>query len=199
MNRTTLDELISRVNQAKDELESELDRLLAEKREQFDYTIRKGRVIFERNIRKRQRQLRTRAWRYVIGARLSFILTAPFIYGMVVPITLLDLTITIYQHLCFRVYGIPLVARKHYIRLDRRHLAYLNSIEKFNCVYCGYGNGVIAYAREITARTEQFWCPIKHASRPKGQHNRTDRFLDYGDADAWKEQLVRLREDLKNK
>lgn len=50
-------------------------------------------------------------------------------------------------------------------------LSYLNAIEKLNCVYCGYGNGVIAYGREIIARTEQFWCPIKHASKAAGEHD----------------------------
>lgn len=29
-----------------------------------------------------------------------------------------------------------------YVVFDRRHLAYLNAIEKLNCAYCEYGNGV---------------------------------------------------------
>jgi len=33
--------------------------------------------------------------------------------------------------------------------MDRHHLAYLNVIEKLNCEYCGYANGVFAYVREI--------------------------------------------------
>lgn len=41
--------------------------------------------------------------------------------------------------------------RGDYIVVDRHHLAYLNVIQKINCVYCGYGNGLIAYARKIIA------------------------------------------------
>lgn len=114
---------------------------------------------------------------------------------MVIPIALLDLGMTIYQQICFRIYGIPLVKRGEYIVIDRHMLAYLNAIEKLNCVYCGYGNGVMAYGREITARTEQFWCPIKHAKRARGAHARTTKFLEYGDAEAWENELSQKRRD----
>jgi hypothetical protein len=87
------------------------------------------------------------------------------------------------------------VKRADYFVIDRHLLSYLNAIEKLNCVYCGYGNGVIAYAREITARTEQFWCPIKHARKAAGTHDRADKFLEYGDANAWRERLKLLRTD----
>ena len=39
--------------------------------------------------------------------------------------------------------------------IDRYALSYLNVIEKLNCVYCEYVNGLIAYVQEIAARTEQ--------------------------------------------
>jgi hypothetical protein len=51
---------------------------------------------------------------------------------------------------------------------DRYHLAYLNVLEKLNCAYA---NGLIAYVREIAGRTEQYWCPIKHARRVIGAHS----------------------------
>ena len=112
-------------------------------------------------------------------------------------IALLDAFITFYQHTCFRVYGIALVERKRYIRIDRHRLPFLNTIEKINCTYCGYGNGVLAYAREVAARTEQYWCPIKHAMRTKDQHARTNTFIDYGDSEAWRTKLIPLRNALK--
>ena len=88
---------------------------------------------------------------------------------MVVPIALIDASFTIYQGLCFPLYGIAHVRRSVYIAaVDRRHLAYLNAIEKLNCVYCGYANGVLAYVREIAGRTEQYWCPIRHAKPVRG-------------------------------
>ncbi len=79
--------------------------------------------------------------------------------------------------------------------IDRQYLAYLNVIEKFNCVYCGYGNGLIEFAREVIARTEQYWCPIKHAQRTLDPHKRTQKFVDYGDVDAWLKNLEALRKD----
>ncbi len=193
--KSRLDELIDRLHSAQRELEQELDRLLQEKRAEFSYQLRRGRVVFEKNIRRLQRQQRTGLWQYLTQASLLTVLTAPIIYAMVIPIAIVDLTFTLYQQICFRVYRIPLVRRRDHIVIDRHHLPYLNAIEKLNCVYCGYGNGVIAYAREITARTEQYWCPIRHARRTADPHHRMEKFLDYGDAKGWQEKLPQLRKD----
>jgi hypothetical protein len=114
---------------------------------------------------------------------------------MIVPLVFLDLSVTLYQHICFRIYGVPRVCRKDYLYIDRHYLPYLNPIEKVNCVYCGYGNGLIEYSREVVARTEQFWCPIKHARRTPDPHHRTEKFFDYGDAEAWRNNLDKVRKD----
>jgi hypothetical protein len=45
----------------------------------------------------------------------------------------------------------------------------------------------------VAARTEQYWCPIKHARRLKGAHARYPRFFDFGDAEAYRQGLERLR------
>jgi hypothetical protein len=94
---------------------------------------------------------------------------------------------------CFPVYGIPRVRRRDYLAFDRGQLAYLNAIEKLNCAYCSYANGLLAYVREIASRTEEYWCPIKHARRVLGVHPRYGRFVDYGDGDAYRHDLERLR------
>ena len=193
--KTTLDDLLERLRNLQFELEQEVERLLAEKRAEFRYTLRRGKVVFERSVRRLQRQQRTGLWRYLRQAPLSFILSAPIIYGMVIPLVVLDLSITVFQHLCFRAYGIPRVCRGDYLVIDRHQLGYLNAIEKLNCVYCGYANGLIAYAREITARTEQFWFPIKHAQRTLDAHHRAEKYFDYGDVDAWRSGLKELRRD----
>lgn len=197
-NHSTIDEILTRWRSVQQELEQELDRLLAEKRSEFQYSVRRGKVVFDREMRRWQRSQRVGWWRYVTRARVATLLSAPLIYAMIVPLVLLDLSMTLYQQVCFRVYGIDRVCRRDYLVIDRHHLAYLNIIEKLNCVYCGYGNGVIAYAREITARTEQYWCPIKHARRALSAHERAERFFDYGDAHAWRENLQSLRADLKS-
>lgn len=195
MPQTTLDEILSRLSSAQQELEVELERLLKNKQQQFHYQLRKGKVIFERNIRRLQRQQRDNAWNYLKKAPLKAILSAPIIYGVLIPMILLDFSVTFYQHSCFRIYGIPIVGRSQYFIFDRHRLAYLNSIEAFNCIYCGYGNGLIEYTREIFARTEQFWCPIKHAQKTKDPHHRVQKFFDYGDVDALRSGLKNIRQD----
>jgi hypothetical protein len=60
-------------------------------------------------------------------------------------------------------------------------------------MYCGYGNGVVSYVREIIARTEQYWCPIKHANKIIDSHNWAKNYVDYGDAKDYREKLVELR------
>ena len=62
--------------------------------------------------------------------------------------------------------------------------------------YCSYGNGLAAYFREIAARTEQYWCPIKHARRIKAAHGRYPLFFEYGDAESYIKGLERLRAEL---
>jgi hypothetical protein len=124
------------------------------------------------------------------------LLMAPLIYSMIVLLLLLDGWMTLYQQVYFRIYRIARVARSDYVVFDRRHLRYLNKIEIFNCLYCGYGNGVIAYAREIAGRTEQYWCPIKHALRIRDPHSRYFRFAEYGDAEAYHSRLEEFRRQL---
>ncbi len=194
-NKTKLDELLKRLTDAQHEFEQEVDRLLTEKRQQFKFRLQRGKVIFERNIKRLHRQERTGIWLYLRGAPLGFILSAPVIYGMIAPLLFLDISVTIYQHICFRIYGIPRVVRRKYLYIDRHHLPYLNFIEKANCAYCGYGNGLIEYVREVVARTEQYWCPINHAKRTPDPHHRTKKFFDYGDSEAWKKKLDGMRKD----
>ena len=91
----------------------------------------------------------------------------------------------------------PRVKRTEYVVVDRHQLAYLNGIQKLNCIYCGYANGVVAYTREIVSRTEQYWCPIKHARHVKTPHELYRQFLDYGDADGFRERLDGYRERLR--
>lgn len=163
---------------------------------QFQFVIEKKRIRFAEEVARQQRRLKTGLFRYLIEARPLNILTAPIIYAGFIPFMALDLFLFIYQAICFPVYGIPKVKRADYLIFDREDLPYLNIIEKFNCFYCSYGNGLAAYAREISARTEQYWCPIKHARRIKAAHDRYPRFFEFGDAESFSKGLERLRQEL---
>jgi hypothetical protein len=128
---------------------------------------------------------------------MASLLVSPVIYSLIVPLVLLDMWVWVYQAVCFPVYGIAKVDRSRYVLLDRGHLQYLNWIERLNCNYCGYANGLIAYAREIASRTEKYFCPIKHARRWLGPHSRYREFLEFGDADAYRKELPKLRAELR--
>lgn len=187
---STAETLIARIRELQEELEQEF----ARRREEFRYSLRHGRVEFEEEARRRQREFRVRLGTFLRQTRPMVVLTAPVIYAMIVPFALLDLFVTIYQAVCFPVYGIPKVRRGDHIRIDRHHLAYLNGLQKLNCVYCGYANGLIAYVREIAGRTEAYWCPIKHAARVEGRHGHYAGFVDYGDAEGFEPGLQAARE-----
>ncbi len=184
-----IDDLIRRIKNLQEELEVEFKK----KREEFEFIIEEKRVRFAEEVARNQRRLKIGWFRYLIKARPLNILTAPIIYSGFVPFILLDLFLWIYQSVCFPVYRIPKVKRSEYLIFDREDLPYLNVIEKFNCFYCSYGNGLMAYGREIAARTEQYWCPIKHARRIKAAHEHYPRFFEYGDAVSWQKGLERLR------
>jgi len=179
-------------------LERQLEAALAKRRIELNYEMREGVVRFEQVVIAKHRLLKARLLRYIFGARPLMILTAPAIYALIVPLVLLDLFVWVYQAACFPVYGIPRVRRRDYLAFDRGQLAYLNAIEKLNCAYCAYANGLLAYVREIASRTEEYWCPIKHARRVLGVHARYGRFVDYGDGDAYRHDLERLRTEARS-
>ena len=176
-------------------LEAELREELANKEAEFRYQVHGRKVRFEAEARRYQRQFVVGLRRYLHNARVINIISAPFIWLCIVPALFLDLSVSLYQAICFRLYRIPRVRRSRYIVIDRHSLAYLNLIEKINCLYCGYFNGLIAYVQEIAARTEQYWCPIKHARRVASMHSRYHKFLEYGDCTDYQERLQQLRRD----
>jgi len=187
-----IDELIEELRTLEEQMQAEY----AHKRSDFYSVVDQRRVQFNEQVAGLQRGLKVGLVRYVTGASLLSWLVAPIIYSMVVPLALLDLTLLAYQAICFRVYHIAHVRRSDYVVFDRGDLPYLNALEKFNCMYCGYANGLIAYAREVAARTEQYFCPIKHARRILAAHDHYPGFFEYGDAQSYRAGLQRLRDAL---
>ena len=184
-----IQELLERIARIEDELETELQRRRTELHADFE----QRRVRFEAEVLEQQRRFKTGLLRYLREAELRNVITAPIIYAVFLPMLVLDLFVTVYQWTCFPLYRIPRVRRRDYLVFDRSHLAYLNLIEKFNCAYCSYGNGLLAFMREVFARTEQYWCPIKHARRVMQAHPYYAGFVDYGDAASYRAELQNLR------
>jgi len=118
---------------------------------------------------------------------LWHLLSMPFIYSMTIPLIILDIWIEVYHRICFAAYGIHYVKRNKYIRIDRQKLKYLNIIEKLNCMFCGYANGLLHYSLVIAGETEKYWCGIKHNTDNNFvepvHHN---GFIDYNDEEAYR-------------
>jgi hypothetical protein len=178
-------ELASRIKA----LERELELELAKRRIGLRFGLERGKVFFEEEARQLHAQARTSLRRYLFNARPLVVLSAPFIYTLIVPLLLLHACVATYQAICFPIYGIEKVRRADYMVFDRQYLAYLNALEKLNCVYCSYANGLIGYVSEIAARTEAYGCPIKHACRLAYTHQHYAEFCDYGDAEAYRKVL----------
>ena len=175
-------------------LEAELEDRLETQRKLFRYTVERKRVTFEAAAREQHKKLRTGIVRFLWRAGVLRLVAGIVIYFQIIPLVLVDLAVTIFQFVCFPIYGIAKVRRGDYIVIDRHHLAYLNAVEKLNCVYCGYANGLLAYAREIVGRTEGHFCPIKHARTQRGQHRRYYGFADYGDAEGFRAKMTEVEE-----
>ena len=179
-------------------LENELRSALHEQESRIHFRINGKRVEFERTMKETHRRLKRGILRWIVTDRPQNFLTAPVIYSLIVPMVVLDLFVSAYQAICFPVYGIAKVRRSDYIVIDRQHLGYLNWFERFHCTYCAYANGLVAFVAEVTARTEQYFCPIKHARKVLGTHARYAHFLNYGDATDYHARLERFRVALRN-
>jgi hypothetical protein len=176
-------------------LEQELTLEFQKKEAEFSYKIHGKKVLFDQEVKRQHKRIAKRIFLYLKDSEIPNILTVPLIWGCLLPALFMDAAVSLFQAVCFPIYKIPKVKRGNYIVFDRHALSYLNGIEKLNCMYCGYFNGLIAYIREIAGRTEQYWCPIKHARRTSDFHSRYGKFLEYGDAEGYRREINRVRHD----
>jgi len=189
----SMNEKISAILAQMASLEDELRTAIAAQESQMFFVIKGKRVEFEASVKAAHRKLKTNFFRWLVTNRPQNLITGPIIYGMIFPLMMIDLCVSFYQWACFPIYGVTKVRRSDYIVFDRRHLGYLNFIEKFHCTYCEYGNGLMSYMAEILARTEEYFCPIKHAHKVLGMHSHYNRFLAYGDAADYEAKLEAYR------
>ncbi len=180
-------------------LEAQLRDELLKEDKKIRFTVEGRRIRFDEEAMRRQKEALVGLLRYLAEAPLLYMLTAPIIYSVIIPAVLLDIFVMGYQAINFRVYKIPMVRRRDYLVFDRQYLGYLNIIEKLNCMYCSYFNGLIAFVEEVAARTELFWCPIKHAKKVAYRHRYYHQFLDYGSAEKYHDIIDDLRKNIAQK
>ncbi len=142
--------------------------------------------MFE-NFREMENPLDDLLQKYDVVRFVRHCLSIPFIYAIIVPAVLLDMVVTLYNRVALPLYGIPVVDRSAYVAFERRNLRYLGLVQRANCWYCSYLNGLFAYFVEVGARTERYWCPIKASRRPLSPHRFYGEFAAYGDPEEWKE------------
>lgn len=180
--KSKISKIYKEIQEKRDELFKEIEKF----REKYGFELQNGKIVFNKEKKEENKKEKTGSMRYMLWAQIRHIISMPFIYMMIVPTIIFDIFLFVYQQTCFRLYGIPLVRRRDYITAERKHLDYLNWIQKINCLYCSYVNGIFSYAVEIWGRTEKYWCPIKHARKNRTFHNWQDHFADYWDAKGFK-------------
>ena len=191
-----MNEKIRSITDQISKLEAELIAATEAMENRIGYRIKGKRVAFEQSFKEAHRRAKLGVFRWFLTVRPQNYLTMPVIYGMCAPMVFFDLCVTLYQLICFPVYRIAMVKHADYMLFDHGQLQYLNVIEKAHCMYCTYAVGLLGYAQEITARTEQYFCPIKHARKVLGAHSRYKHFLEYGEADDFHRKLEKFRGEL---
>lgn len=168
---------------------------IAQQESHISYEIQNGYVKFEKEVVAKQKENMKNLLTWFGEVPFLHFLAAPIIYGMILPAILFDVLLFVYQQVVFRIFKFKFVKRSDYILFDHQYLGYLNLIEKLNCLYCSYFNGLMLYASAIAGRTELYFCPIKHAKKVVSQHNYYDEFLSYGDEEEYQKKLKALREN----
>jgi hypothetical protein len=187
-----VDRIVASIREAEDALSEDV----RAQQQRWQYGVRRGRVWFDKEARRVHKHLKQSVPTFLGQGSLLNLLTTPLIYSLSLPLVLLDLWVSLYQWICFPIYGIARVSRTRYFVIDHHKLGYLNAIEKANCLYCSYANGLFAYVREVGGRTERFWCPIKHSRPIAAPHAHYQLFFDYGDAAGYHRGLSGIREAL---
>lgn len=182
-------EIIDEIEAMKIKLGEEIDK----QESHISYEIQNGYVRFEKKVLDRQRENMKNLLSWLREVPLLHFLTAPLIYAMVIPAIIFDVVLFVYQQIAFRVFKFQFIKRSDYLHFDHHYLGYLNPIEKLNCLYCSYFNGLMLYASAIAGRTELYFCPIKHAKKVVSEHKYYKEFLFYGDENDYQEKLKELR------
>ena len=184
-------EIIEEIEAMKAKLAEEIDK----QESHISYEIKDGYVRFEKEVLDKQRENMKNLLSWFREIPILHLLSSPLVYAMIIPAILFDLLLFVYQQIAFRVFKFNFIKRSDYMHFDHHYLGYLNPIEKLNCLYCSYFNGLMLYASAIAGRTELYFCPIKHAKKVVSQHMYYEEFLSYGDEEDYQKKLKELRKN----
>jgi len=187
----TIHDMVTEIEAMKAKLKQEIAK---EEKRAASYRVEGDFIIFDRENLQKQRAHMKHLWVWLREVPLIQLMTAPVIYGMVIPAVILDVFLFVYVRVVAPVFKLKFAKRRDFIVFDRHYLGYLNFFEKLNCVYCSYFNGLMFYAGSVAQTTELYFCPIKHAKRVAYGEEHFSKYLGYGDAENYHEKLNALRE-----
>ncbi len=195
--KSKINKILTDIKNKKEELIKEYSNL----KEKYWFKIIGKRIIWNKEKKEELKRKKKSIWDTFFWAEFREFLSIPFIWAMLIPAFILDIFLFFYQNTAIRLYKIPLAKRSDYIVFDRKELAYLNWMQKINCIYCSYFNWLVQYATEIAWRTEKYWCPIKHARKKSWTHDWEEYFADYWDPEWFKQTFCSIKEfeELKKK
>jgi len=193
--QNNIQDIVTEIEKLKEKLKKEI----AEQEEHIAYEIHHGRVHFSDETLKNQKEKITHLFKFLKDAPILHILSAPIVYMMIVPAVILDVFLFIYVAVIFPIYKFPKIKRSEYIVFDRHYLGYLNFIEKLNCLYCSYFNGLMNYTAAVAARSELYFCPIKHAKKIAYTHEHYYDFIPYSDVSDYQNKLKECQEKAQKK
>lgn len=188
--KSKINKILEDISSKREELLSEYEKL----KDRYWFKIEWNKIVWNKEREKELKKSRKSIADTIFGTEFREFLSIPFIWMMIIPAVILDIWLFIYQNTAIRLYKIPLAKRSDYIVFDRKELAYLNWIQKINCIYCSYVNWLFQYWVEVAWRTEKYWCPIKHARKKAWGHDWEEHFADYWDPDGFKNTFCSLKE-----
>lgn len=77
--KETLKEILQKIEKLQDEMRARYDEMA----KKYGYAFEKRKVRFQEAFRAENRKEKISVWRYVISKNLRFIISMPFIYGMI--------------------------------------------------------------------------------------------------------------------
>ncbi len=101
-------ELLIRISSLEDEVEV----LLREQQNQALHYLEDGKIRIKREVDEAHKLLKKGVIRWLIDSRPRNIVSAPFIYTMIIPFVFLDFCLSIYQWICFPLCKIGNVKEK---------------------------------------------------------------------------------------
>ena len=90
---TEIDDLVRRLVR----LEDQIERKLEAQHTKFRYRLEKKRAVFEEGVVRQHRAIKTGLLSFLRRSPLGTLIVAPAVYGLIVPIALLDLGVSIFQ------------------------------------------------------------------------------------------------------